>query len=1084
VEFVRFRDVEESARAVILLVSLPPAALWYALLRFVFTSRTKIHHLLNKELSMQAMLKRVFLLVFVVLLALPVWSAFATLTPQSSIDFGRDIQPIFQANCVRCHGAQKAQGFLRLDTKQVAMKVITPGNSQDSRLVQRLLGAGGEPRMPMGGDALKPEQIALIKRWIDAGAQWPEAASVKIEQHWAFVKPSKPNVPATKFKTNNPIDNFVFAMLEKQGLQPSPEADKATLLRRLSLDLTGLPPSPKEVDEFLSDKSPTAYQKVVERLLASPHYGERWGRWWLDAARYADTNGYEKDRARSIWPYRDWVIKAFNQNMPFDQFTIEQLAGDLLPNATLDQKVATGFLRNSMQNEEGGVDPEQFRTEGLIDRVDATGKAFLGLTIACAQCHTHKFDPIPHRDYYQFLAFLNNDDEPEIEVPDEKINKKRAEILGKIQAIEMELRTKTSMTPEDHVARWEKQASQNQLNWTPLTDTEIFAAFGVKFDKLEDGSFIAKGDNATANNYIVRAKTNIKGITGFRIEMMTDHNLPREGPGRAADGTFYFSEFIAEAAPLSKTDALEKVGLATATADMERADFPVSNVIDGNMKTHWYSDFGPVKRNQDRTIVVTSKTPVGFENGTYFVFQLAEKFDESISWGKPNIGRFRLSVTTDPNPTADPVPPKIRRIMAIPAVQRTEEHKRELFSYYRTTVPEWAEANKRIDDLLKDWPYGPITLALAQRPQPRTTRIFKRGDWKNPGDEVTANSPSALHPFPQDAPRNRLGLAQWIVAKNNPLTARVIVNRIWQQYFGQGLVLTPEDFGTRCEKPSHPELLDWLAVEFMNADWGLRNAESRTNPQWSMKAIHRLIVTSATYRQSSKLNPQSAISNPQSQDPYNRWLARAPRLRVEAEVVRDIALAASGLLTKKIGGPSVYPPIPDGVLSLGYGAQLPWPTEKGEDRYRRGMYTFWKRNVPYPSMSAFDAPAGDFSCTRRVKSNTPLQALTTLNDVTFMEAAQALALRVWKEGGATDQAKVSYAFQLCTGRKPDAFEAAELMKLLATHRADFKGKTAAAVYVTAMDLTNLPEGMDLHELAPWTMVARVLLNLDATITKE
>jgi len=1035
-------------------------------------------------------LKKILLLTFFIVLVLPVFKAFAAFTSQPAVDFVRDIQPIFQANCEKCHGATKASGFLRLDAKQIALKVVSAGNSKDSRLMQRILGEGGQPRMPMGGEPLKPEQIELIRKWIDEGAQWPDSASVKIDQHWAFVKPERPSIPATKFKTNNPVDNFVFAMQEKQGLAPSPEADKTTLIRRVSLDLTGLPPSPKEVDEFLADKSPNAYQKLVDRLLASPHYGERWGRWWLDAARYADTNGYEKDRARSIWPYRDWVIKAFNQDMPFDQFTIEQLAGDLLPNATLDQRVATGFLRNSMQNEEGGVDPEQFRTEGLIDRIDATGKTFLGLTINCAQCHTHKFDPIPHRDYYQFLAFLNNDDEPEIEVPDEKINKKRAEILGKIRDIEMELRARTSMTPEDHVARWEAKAKQNQINWTPLTDTDIYAAFGVKFDKLEDGSYIAKGDNATSNNYVVRAKTNLKGITGFRIEMMRDHNLPREGPGRAADGTFYFTEFIAEAAPLNKTDALEKVALAKATADMERPDFPVSNVIDGSMKTHWYSDFGPVKRNQDRTIVITPQSPAGFDGGTYFVFQLAEKFDESISWGKPNIGRFRLSVTTDPNPTADPVPPQIRRIMAIPERERTAEHKRELFSYYRTTVPEWAEANKKIDELLKEWPYGPTTLALAKRSQPRTTRIFKRGDWKNPGDEVTANSPSALHPFPKGAPRNRLGLAQWIVDKDNPLTTRVIVNRIWQQYFGQGLVTTPEDFGTRCEKPSHPELLDWLAVELMepSSQFTVHRsqlaAKSTANREqqaanWSLKNVHRLIVNSATYRQASKLTPLL-----QDKDPYNKWLARAPRMRVEAEVVRDVALAVSGLLTKKIGGPSVYPPIPDGVLSLGYGAQLPWPIEKGENRYRRGMYTFWKRNVPYPSMSAFDAPAGDFSCTRRVKSNTPLQALTTLNDVTFMEAAQALALRVWKEGGMTDQARISYAFQLCTGRKPDAFELGEVTKLLQSQRAEFKGKTASAVYVTAMDLTNLPEGVDLHELAPWTMVARVLLNLDATITKE
>ncbi len=762
--------------------------------------------------------------------------------------------------------------------------------------------------------------------------------------------------------------------------------------------------------------------------------------------------------------------------MPFDQFTIEQLAGDLLPNATLDQKVATGFLRNSMQNEEGGVDPEQFRTEGLIDRVDATGKAFLGLTVACAQCHTHKFDPIPHREYYQFFAFLNSDDEPDLEVPDDKVNKKRAEISGKIHDVEMSLRTRTGRTPEDLVASWETKAKQNQIKWTPIDDANIFAAFGVKFDKMEDGSFIAKGDNATANNYIVKAKTKVKGITGFRIDLIADTNLPRGGPGRAADGSLYFSEFIAEAAPVSKPEALEKVGLTNASADMSRLDFPVSNIIDGNLKTHWSNDFGAIKRNQSRNIVIATKNPVGFDEGTAFVFQLAEKFDESISWGKPNIGRFKISVTTDPNPTADVVPAHVRTILEIPAVQRSQQQQNELFSYYRTTVTEWAEDNKKIDDLMKDWPYGPITLALAKRSQARTTHLFKRGDYKNPGEEVTPGTPAFLHPFPKDAPRNRLGLAQWIVDKNNPLTSRVIVNRMWQQYFGQGLVLTPEDFGNRCEKPSHPELLDWLATEFMNAEFGVRNAESKN---WNVKSMLRLIATSATYRQSSKITPEL-----QEKDAYNKWLAHSPRMRVESEIVRDVALSAGGLLSHKIGGPSVYPPIPDGVLSLGYGAQLPWPTDKLDDRYRRGMYTFWKRNVPYPSLSVFDSPNGDFSCTRRVKSNTPLQALTTLNDVMFMEAAQGLALRTWKEGGAADQEKLAYAFRLCTGRNPDAFEATEFLKLLNSQRAEFKGKTASAVYVTAMDVSNIPEGMDLHELAPWTMVARVLLNMDETITKE
>lgn len=998
-----------------------------------------------------------------------------------AVDFRRDIEPILRANCYQCHGEKKASARLRLDNKQLAMKggisgvVIVPGSGKESRLMKRILGEGDEARMPLGGDPLKPAQIELIHKWIDQGANWPEdtqsavrnppQAMAAIPQHWSFVKPVRPASPQVGNKTwvRAPIDNFILAAIEKQGLAPSSEADKATLIRRLSLDLIGLPPTVEEIDQFINDNSSDAYQKLVDRLLASPHYGERWGRWWLDAARYADTNGFEKDRARSIWPYRDWVIKAFNQDMPFDQFTIEQLAGDLLPNPTLDSRVATGFLRNSMLNQEGGVDPEQFRVEGVIDRVDAVGKAFLGLTISCAQCHNHKFDPIAQSEYYRFYAFLNNDDEPAIEVSDEKITEKRKEILSKIAKIEDELIAKDADLPK-RMAEWEAHVRNYDVKWTPLKDGEIFAAFGVKFERLEDGSFIAKGDNATTNNYIVKAKTSMKNITGVRVEFLTDPNLPRSGPGRAPDGGFYFSEFSVEAAPADKPDAVEKVALSNVTADFELSDAPAKSVIDGNFKTHWSSDAGPVRRNQNRQFVFETQKGI---NGSLLTFQLAQKRDDAIDpeQRQPNIGRFRISVTETPNPKADPLPALVRRILSIPASQRTNEQRREIFSYYRTVDPALADANRRIDELMKEWPYGATTLALVTRGVPRETRIFKRGDWKRPGDAVSPGTPAALHPFSKDAPPNRLGLAKWIADKNNPLTARVIVNRIWQQYFGQGLVTTPEDFGSRCELPSHPELLDWLAVEFIESGW-------------SIKHIHRLIVNSATYCQSSKVTPKLL-----EVDPYNRWLARAPRIRVEAEIVRDVALAASGLLSEKIGGPSVFPPLPAGVMDLAYGG-FKWENATGEDHYRRGMYTFWKRTVPYPSMSTFDAPNGDFSCTRRVRSNTPLQALTTLNDTVFVEAAQALALRIWKEGGADDRSKMIYGVRLCVSRKPDEFELQKLMELLEDQKKYFDGRTAAAVYVTAMDLNRIPEDVDLHKVAPWTVVARVLLNMDETITKE
>ncbi|MCI0524054.1 MAG: PSD1 and planctomycete cytochrome C domain-containing protein [Acidobacteria bacterium] len=1001
------------------------------------------------------------------------------------VDFRRDIEPIFRANCYNCHGEKKASAQLRLDNKQLAMKggisgaIIAPGNSKGSRLLKRLRGEGDEAQMPIGGDPLKPAQIELIRKWIDQGANWPENPQSQssnpqsaIPQHWAFVKPGRPAPPQIKNKgwVRAPIDNFILARLEKQGLAPSHETDKITLIRRLSLDLLGLPPSIEEVDRFVRDASPDAYKNLVDRLLASPHYGERWGRWWLDAARYADTNGFEKDRARSIWPYRDWVIEAFNQDMPFDRFTIEQLAGDLLANPTLDNRVATGFLRNSMLNQEGGVDPEQFRVEGLIDRVDAVGKAFLGLTVSCAQCHNHKFDPITQTEYYRFYAFLNNDDEPAIEVPDENVVSKRKEILSKIAKIEDEMVASDSETRK-RMAAWEERVRsdhvKSDVKWMPLTDGEIFAAFGVKFDKLEDGSFVAKGDNATTNNYIVRAKTSLRKITGVRVEFLTDPNLPRGGPGRAPDGSFYFSEFSFEAAPLDKPESEEKIALGVVTADFELPEAPAKNVIDGDFKTHWSSDAGPVKRNQSRQFVFETLKNVEFQGGAALTFQLAQKRNDTIDTDQrqPNIGRFRISVTDAPNPKADPLPASVRAILSIPADQRTNEQRREIFAYYRTIDPAFAEANKKIDELMKDWPYGATTLALALREVPRETRIFKRGDWKRSGDAVSPGTPAALHPFPKDAPPNRLGLAKWIVDKNNPLTARVIVNRIWQQYFGEGLVSTPEDFGSRCEMPSHPELLDWLAVEFMESGW-------------SMKHIHRLVVNSAVYRQSSKVTPKLLDA-----DPYNRWLARAPRIRVESEIVRDVALAASGLLNEKIGGPSVFPPLPAGVMDLAYGG-FKWENATGEDRYRRGMYTFWKRTVPYPSMAAFDSPNGDFSCTRRVRSNTPLQALTTLNDTVFVEAAQALALRIWKEGGDDDRSKMIYGFRLCVSREPDQFELRMLLELLEDQKKYFEGRTASAVYVTAMDLNKIPEDVDLHKVAPWSMVARVLLNMDETITKE
>jgi mono/diheme cytochrome c family protein len=1003
----------------------------------------------------------------------------------SKIDFVKDIQPILSQSCFDCHGPKRQEADLRWDSKDIAIKegsangpVIIPGKSAESKMIQLVAGLDPENVMPKKGDRLTAEQIGLLRAWIDQGANWPDSASVKAisrRDHWSFKAPVRPTVPKVKNKkwVRNPIDNFVLAKLEKEKLSPSPEADRVTLIRRLSLDLIGLPPTLKEIDDFVSDKSPDAYQKVVERLLASPHYGERWGRHWLDAARYADSNGFEKDLTRSIWPYRDWVINAYNRDLPFNEFAIEQLAGDLLPNATTEQKVATGFLRNSMLNEEGGIDPEEFRIVSIIDREDTIGKTFLGLTINCAQCHNHKYDPISQKEYYRIFAFLNNDDEPSLEVPNAGEKKKRAEILKTVAKIEDELRAKPEATAQ--MADWEKEMGKISNDWTVLDPEKFYGGVGTKFAKLDDSSLLATGSSPPISTYTVTVKTKLKGITGFRLEALTDPNLPAYGPGRADNGNFVLTEFSVEAAPENEPEKTNEVELANATADFSQNGFPVQAAIDGDGvkgpkkksykgdgKNGWANDGGPQRRNQESKAVFQTAEPIGFDDGTILKFTMVQSFGKQHT-----IGRFRISATTAKDPVADPLSKKMREVIAIAPEKRTKEQKRELFSAFRFGNTNFPDANKKIEEAMAKWPDAPTTLVLLQRTtDQRETHIFKRGDWSKPGDLVTPGVPAVLHPIDTNQPMNRLAFAKWIADERNPVTPRVIVNRIWGHYFGRGIVSTVEDFGTQGDPPTHPKLLDWLATEFIRQNW-------------SMKQMHRLIVNSATYRQSSVVSPALY-----ERDQYNELLARGPRFRVEAEIIRDIALSAGGLLTTNIGGPSVYPPIPDGVLNLGYGSPMKWPTETGPNRYRRAMYTFWKRSVPYPSLSVFDQPNADFSCPRRLRSNTPLQALTTLNDPLFQEAAQSMALRVWKNGGTTDKERIDYAFRLCVGREPNSREVKHALALLNDQENYFENRTTDAIKVAAIDEKNPPDNVNLHKVAAWAMVSRVLLNLDETITKE
>lgn len=1012
------------------------------------------------------------------------------------VDFVKDIQPIFAARCFECHSEKKQEAQFRLDAKEIALRggelgpAIVPGKSEESLLIRAVAGVKPDFVMPKKGERLTTAQIGLLRAWIDQGAEWPDSASVKVEDkrnHWAFKPPVRPPAPAVKHKNwvRNPIDNFVLARLEQEHLKPSPEADRITLIRRLSFDLIGLPPSVREVQEFAADKRPDAYERIVERLLDSPHYGERWGRHWLDAARYADTNGYEKDKPRSIWPYRDWVIRAFNDDMPFDEFTIEQLAGDLLPNPTLDQRVATGFLRNSMLNQEGGVEPEQFRVEALIDRMDTLGKAFLGLTINCCQCHNHKYDPFAQKEYYQLYAFLNNDDEAFLEVPTRDQEKQRNEILAKVREVEEKAMKETTNLTE-RMSQWETNISEVTTDWNVL-DPKEWLNFATKYEKQDDLCLLGGGDLQPGGVMRVWVDTELTNITGFRLEALTNPNLMYDGPGLGGKGSFLVKEFSVEAYPLHEPTVTNKIEFWRAEADQEAPGFGVTNAIDGKSdKGGWSPTLTVEHRNEPHRAIFECREPFGFPGGTRMeiVINQTKEKDDDGRLESHMLGCLRLSVTTNAQTLkVDPLTPQQRKLLAIAPDKRTPAQQLELFEAYRLTDPSLTNLNRKIENAFTNWPYPPTTLALQQRDHPRVTHIFKRGDRLRPGDEVQPDVPSVLNPFPQDAPRNRLGLAKWIADRRSPTTARVIVNRMWQEYFGQGLVTTPEDFGMRVERPSHPELLDWLACEFMKPE--TRSSKSETNSKfeesskaWSMKHIHRLIVTSASYRQSSKVTPELY-----TKDQYNRLLARGPRFRVDGEVVEDIALSVSGLLNPKIGGPSIYPPIPASVGDQVYGG-FTWPETKGADRFRRGMYTFWKRSLPFPSLTAFDTPSGEFSCPRRMRSNTPLQALTTLNEKTFVEAAQAMALRVIKEGGADDRSRATYAFELCTGRKPRSFEISKLLKFWNEQYDYFENRTASAINVAVPDVKQMPEDVNLHKVAAWAMVSRAILNLDETITKE
>ncbi|MEW6158870.1 MAG: PSD1 and planctomycete cytochrome C domain-containing protein [Verrucomicrobiota bacterium] len=996
------------------------------------------------------------------------------------VDFERDIQPLLIKRCHECHGPDQQKSKLRLDAKEEAFRggksgkpAIIPGKSSESELFLRISSSDSDEWMPPKGERLSAAEIDAFRRWIDAGANWPEA-----KPHWAFLTPVRPTVPLVKNKRwpANAIDSFILARLEKEGLGPSAEADRATLIRRLTFDLTGLPPSLAEIDAFLKDRRANAYEALVDRLLESPHYGEHIGRWWLDLARYADSNGYQVDLARSIWPYREWVINAFNRNMPFDQFTIEQLAGDLLPHATLQQRIASGFNRNTKLNDEGGGDAEEYRTKAVKDRVATTATTWLGLTMMCAECHTHKYDPITQEEYYRFYAFFNNTTdggnyslEPTLPVPAPSVESRVRHLRARIEQVQKKLSEAEKNLPMEQAA-WEKRIAGKTNVWITLNLTNAISTGGATLTNLPDQSILSTGLNPIYDTILIEAETALPKIRAVLLEVLPDSSLPKNGPGRwGQTGNFILDEFAVSAQPLSGEASPGHANLAfsRATADWEQQYYRAEHAVDRNPKTGWA--IGP-QFGKRHFLIAELKEPVAYEKGA----RLGFRFDH-YHGNSHTIGRMRISVTSETDPEALwPLTPEITEILAKSATDRTEEQRRQLAAFYRSISPAVRTLERELFRLnqreLEVASQRFNTLVMQERNDRRPTYIHVRGNFLERGNEVTPGVPAILPPLPADEPLNRLTLARWLVDPKHPLTARVTVNRLWERFFGTGLVKTSEDLGKQGEAPSHPELLDWLATEFIRTGW-------------DMKSMQKLIVMSATYRQTAATSDRL-----QEKDAFNRLLARGPRFRLDAEMIRDQALAVSGLFNPEIGGPSVYPVQPSnlwkeiGFLRPEIGMDE-WPLSEGPDLYRRGLYTFWRRVCTYPTFATFDAPSRDVCLSRRPRTNTPLQALAALNEATLLETARAFAQRILREGGSNTKQQMEFAFRLCTARAPTKTERARLMDFLEEQQRSFERDPQSAELLLSIGSCERPANLDARQLAAWMMVANVLLNLDETLTK-
>jgi Protein of unknown function (DUF1553)/Protein of unknown function (DUF1549)/Concanavalin A-like lectin/glucanases superfamily/Planctomycete cytochrome C len=1028
-----------------------------------------------------------------------------SLTAGPSVEFNRDIRPILSDKCYTCHGPDAAAKHIpfRLDSEAAAKAdlgggryAILPGNSDASLLIQRISEARPARRMPpvSTGIKLTDTEIETLRQWIAQGAVW--------QKHWSLIPPVRPPLPSVHNRVwpRNPIDSFVLQRLEREGLQPSREASRETLIRRASLDLTGLPPTLAEIDAFSNDDSLDAYEKVIDRLLASPRYGERMAFRWLDAARYADSNGYQYDGERVMWRWRDWVIDAFNRNQPFDQFALQQIAGDMLPNATLDQKIATGFNRNHRANTEDGIIPEEYAVEYVVDRVETTSAVFLGLTLGCARCHNHKYDPFTQKEFYQFYAYFNNVPElgramkygnspPLVAAPTREQQKKLSDLDTHLRAIEDFLHRRDTETARDQ-EQWQRRLAQsNPAYWNPSRGLQASFSFESNHEASSQAGDIsfAPGRLGRAAAFDGKAFLDAGPVAQFEIEeqftlaawiysdetpdgsvmsRMVD-NPKGKGFGVHLDkGKVYVnitSNWNDDAIRLQTEQTLSPREWHHLTVT-----YSGSRMAEG---IHVYVDGSPAKTD---VLLDTLYRPFRNAGGS-----LNQPFRIGAGWGPER--RFRglidevrvysrvlsleeISILASAK--------SVNEIAGKPEAKRSEVEKLQLHWYYLENIAgqEVREACRQraslLDEKEKLERTLPTVMVMAESPVPKHTFLLQRGAYDHPGEEVSPGVPAALPQLPSGVPNNRLGLARWLTDPGNPLLARVTVNRFWQMYFGTGIVKTVEDFGSQGEWPSHPELLDWLATEFINSGW-------------DVKALQRLILTSATYRQSSRATGDLA-----QRDPENRLLARGSRVRLPAEMIRDQALYDAGLLVEKLGGPSVKPYSPPGLWKEVSMQDMDYVQSHGSDLYRRSLYTFWKRTIPPPEMINFDAANRETCVVRETRTDTPLQALNLMDDVTFLEAARFLGQRMISEGGATPADRLRFGFRLVTGRVPSPAEQAILNKSLEFHQQYFAGKPAEAkTYLSQGELPADPK-LDPVELAAYGSVGSLLMNLDEAVTKE